>query len=306
MDARYRNTGFFFTAAILTGGTYVANTAGLSYLPPVFFASLRFLIAAGLLLPYVAFRSEPLRPQSRTDYLTILASGGLVVGAANALLFIGQQYTTSATAAILISLSPILSVGLAVAVLPDERLALRGVVGVVLGLLGVGIVAQPTPSNLFSSTMLGIGLLLLAAVALAVGGVALRHLQSSLSSLAVAAWATFVGGIAMLVLSLARGEPVATTAWSRVALLAVIYNGVVATPIGYIAYFSLLESVGPVRVNLLTYVSPLVTAVFGWLLLDEQLSPLTLVGFLVITTGFFLIEYRSLTQEVARLRDVLS
>lgn len=306
MDSRYRNAGFFLTAAILTGGMYVANKAGLPYLPPVFFASLRFLIAAVLLLPYVALRSEPLRPQSRTDYLTILASGGLVVGAANALLFIGQQYTTSATAAILISLSPILTVGLAAAILPNNRLTWRSVFGVILGLVGVGIVAQPNPSNLFSITMVGVGILFLAAVALAVGGVALRHLQGSLSPLAITAWATLVGGVAMLVLSLARGEPVATTSWSRVALLAVMYNGIIATPIGYIAYFSLLESVGPVRVNLLTYVSPLVTAVLGWVLLEEQLSLLTLVGFVVIATGFFLIEYRSLTQEVDRLRRALS
>ncbi|WP_227376250.1 DMT family transporter [Haladaptatus halobius] len=306
MNLRYRDAGLFFTAAMLTGAMYVANKAGLPYLPPVFFASLRFLIAAALLLPYIALRSEPLRPQSHTDYLTILASGGLVVGAANVFLFIGQQYTTSATAAILISLSPILTVGLAAAVLPSNRLTWRSVFGVILGLVGVGIVVHPNPSNLFSITMLGMGILFLAALSLAVGGVALRNLQGSLSSLAITAWATLVGGIAMLVLSLARGEPVAATSWSRVALFAVVYNGVIATPIGYIAYFSLLESVGPVRVNLLTYVSPLVTAVLGWLLLGEQLSLLTLVGFIVIATGFFLIEYRSLTHEVARLRCALS
>lgn len=306
MDSRYRDVGLFLTAATLTGGMYVANKAGLPYLPPVFFASLRFLIAAALLLPYVALRSEPLRPQSRTDYLTILASGGLVVAAANAFLFVGQQYTTSATAAILIGLSPILTVGLAAVVLPSDSLTRQRVSGVGIGLVGVGIVARPDPSNLLSAAILGMGLIFLAALALAVGGVVLRHVQGSLSSLAITAWATLVGGFAMLTLSLARGEPILAASWTSVALLAVVYNGVIATPIGYVAYFSLLETVGPVRVNLLTYVSPLVTALLGWLLLEEQLSLLTLVGFAVITTGFFLIEYQSLTREVARLRRVLS
>lgn len=302
MDSRYRAGGLFLLAAIFTGGMYVANKAGLLYLPPVFFASLRFLIAAALLLPYVALRSEPLRPQSHIDYLTILASGGLVVAAANVFLFVGQQYTTSATAAILISLSPILTVGLAIVVFPSDHFTRRRISGIVLGFVGVGIVAHPNPSNLLSATMFGMGILFLAAVALAVGGVALRYLQSSLSPLAITAWATLVGGIAMLVLSLVQGEPVATTSWSSIALLAIVYNGVIATPISYIAYFSLLDSVGPLRVNLLTYVSPLVTVFFGWLLLGEQLSLLTLVGFAVISTGFFLIEYRSVTQEAARLR----
>lgn len=306
MDSRYRDVGLFLTAATLTGGMYVANKAGLPYLPPVFFASLRFLIAAALLLPYVALRSEPLRPQTHTDYLTILASGGLVVAAANALLFIGQQYTTSATAAILISLSPILAVGLAAVVLTSEHLTRQRISGVIIGLVGVGIVARPDLSNLLSTTILGIGLLFFAALALAAGGVALRYFQSSLSSLAIAAWATLVGGLAMLALSLGRGEPILAASWTSVALLAVVYNGVIATPIGYVAYFSLLETVGPVRVNLITYVSPLVTALLGWLLLGEQLPLLTFVGFAVITIGFFLIEYQSLTREVARLRRMLS
>lgn len=306
MDSSYHNAVLFLIAASLTGGIYVANKAGLPYLPPVFFASLRFLIAAALLLPYVAFRSEPLRPQTQTDYLTLLASGGLVVGAANVFLFLGQQYTTSTMAAIIISLSPILTIGLAAVVFPTDRLTQRRVAGIILGLVGVCIVAHPDPSNPFSVTILGIGLLFLAAVALAIGGVILRHLQGSLSSLAITAWATLIGGIAMFMVSLAHGESIAAISWTSVALLAVIYNGVIATPISYVAYFSLLEAVGPVRVNLLTYVSPLVTAFFGWLLLGERLSVLTLLGFVVISTGFFLIEYRSLVQEFARLRRALS
>lgn len=273
---------------------------------PPFFASLRFLVAAGFLLPYITLRTEPPRPQTRTDYLAILASGGLIVAAANAFLFIGQQYTTSATAAILISLSPILTVGLAASVLPSSTLTGRRVLGVLLGLVGVGIVAHPDPSNLLSATIFGKGLIFLAALALAVGGVALRSLQSTLSPLAITAWATFVGGVAMLALSLGRGEPILTASWSTIALLAVIYNGVIATPLGYVAYFILLETVGPVRVNLLTYVSPLVTAFAGWLLLGEHLRRLTIGGFVVIATGFVLVEYQSLTREATKLRARLS
>lgn len=306
MDYHYRDVGLFLMAATLTGGMYVANKAGLPYLPPVFFASLRFLVAATLLLPYVALRSEPLRPRSHNDYLTIFASGGLVVAAANALLFIGQQYTTSATAAILISLSPILALGLAACILPNERLTRQRISGIIIGLVGVGIVAHPDVSNPLTATVLGVGLLFLAAIALAAGSVALRYFQSSLSSLAIAAWSTLVGGLAMLILSLVRGEPIMATSWTAVAFLAVVYNGVIATPLGYVAYFSLIETVGPVRVNLITYVSPLVTALLGWVLLDEQLSLPTLVGFAIIMAGFFLIEYQRFTREVARLRRRLS
>lgn len=305
VDPRHRDAGLFVVAATLTGGMYVANKAGLPYLPPVFFASLRFLMAAVLLLPYLAFRAEPLRPRTRVDVLAILASGGLIVAAANVFLFVGQQYTTSATAAILISLSPILTVGLAAAFLPSEHLTRCRVSGVVLGFIGVGIVAHPAPSTLLSTTFLGNGLIVLAALALAIGGVVLRSLDRSLSALAIAGWATLVGGLVMFALSLGRGEPILTVSWTPVALLAVVYNGVIATPLGYVAYFTLLDTVGPVRVNLLTYVSPLVTAFAGWILLGEQLALPVIVGFTIISMGFVLVEFQQVLDEAHRIRTAL-
>lgn len=301
MNPRHRNAGLFALAATLTGGMYVANKAGLPHLPPMFFASVRFLVAAGLLLPYLAVRGTPLRPRSRVDVLAISVSGGLVVAAANGFLFVGQQYTTSATAAILISLTPVLTVGLAVVFLPGERLTRSRVAGVLLGFVGVGLVAQPE-LTLVTTTHLGKALIILGALSLALGGVTLRQLPSTLSPLAIAGWATFVGGVGLFGLSLSYGESVLTVSWTSVAVLAVVYNGVIATPLGYVAYFTLLETVGPVRVNLLTYASPLVTSLAGWLLLGESLSPAVAAGFVVIAAGFLLVEYQAVAEDARRLR----
>jgi drug/metabolite transporter (DMT)-like permease len=64
MVIRYRNPTLFGVAAVLIGGTYVATRVGLSYLPPVFFASLRFGFAAIPLLLYVRMRSTQWKPPS--------------------------------------------------------------------------------------------------------------------------------------------------------------------------------------------------------------------------------------------------
>ena len=119
MVVRYRNAVLFGLAAILIGGVYVATKIGLSYLPPVFFASLRFGFAAVPLLIYVRITTPQWQPRTRDDWYTILASGGLVVAAANVFLFVGQQFTTSATAAVIASLSPVLTVGFAVVFLSN-------------------------------------------------------------------------------------------------------------------------------------------------------------------------------------------
>lgn len=56
-----------------------------------------------------------------------------MIAAYHAFLFIGQQWTTSAAAAIIFSLSPILTSGFARVLLTDKRLTLVSVVGLLVG-----------------------------------------------------------------------------------------------------------------------------------------------------------------------------
>lgn len=102
---------FFALSSLFFGGTFVAAKAGLEYFPPLLFVALRFDVAAVLLGGYVLLTSsrEELLPSTRGDFIGILATGGLVIGLANALLFVGQQYATSAVGAIVFSLNPILT-----------------------------------------------------------------------------------------------------------------------------------------------------------------------------------------------------
>lgn len=139
-------------------------------------------------------------------------------------LFIGQQFTTSTTASIIASLSPILTIGFAVVFLSNITLSPRRILGISCGLVGVIIVAQPDLGRLFAANMVGIGLIFVAAVSLAFGSVLMRRYDPSLSTMAVTGWAMLLGGIALFMLSLLLSEPIAHAHWTQIAILAVIYN----------------------------------------------------------------------------------
>jgi len=102
------------------------------------------------MLAYVGLTSSrsELLPRTRGDVGAILATGVLAIGLTNALLFVGQQYVTSAVASIVYSLNPIMTPVFAAFLLSDERLSPRGGAGMGLGLLGVGLVVSPDPANL--------------------------------------------------------------------------------------------------------------------------------------------------------------
>ncbi|KAA9398729.1 DMT family transporter [Haloarcula sp. CBA1130] len=274
-------------ASVLLGGTFVGAKAGLSYLPPLLFVALRFDIAAVVLLSYVVVtRSrDDLLPQTRGDVLAILSTGLFALGLANALIFVGQQSATSAVAAIIFSLNPILTPVFAALLLSDERLSARGGLGMVIGLLGVGLVVSPDPAMLLSG---GIGKLILfaGATSAALGSVLIRWSGGGLSSTVRTAWALPVAAAFCHALSVGMGESLATAVWSPTAIAALLYVGIFAGAIAYIAYFGLLDVTGAIQANLIFYVVPVVSTLGGWAVLGEAITPTAVAGFLTIFTGF--------------------
>jgi len=267
-------------ASVLFGGTFVGAKAGLSYLPPLLFVALRFDIAAVVLLGYVVVtRSrDELLPQTRGDVLAILSTGLFAIGLANALIFVGQQSATSAVAAIVFSLNPILTPVFAAILLSDERLSARGGLGMIIGLLGVGLVVSPDPAMLLSG---GIGKLVLFTVR--------------------TAWALPVAAALCHALSIGTGESAATAVWSPTAIAALLYVGIFAGAVAYIAYFGLLDVTGAIQANLIFYVVPVVSTLGGWAVLGEAITPTAVAGFLTIFAGFAV-----LGSESVDIRELLS
>jgi drug/metabolite transporter (DMT)-like permease len=282
-----RTVAFFALSSLFFGGTFVAAKAGLAYFPPLLFVALRFDVAAAVMLGYVALTTSraDLFPRTRGDVAGILATGVLAIGLTNALLFVGQEYVTSAVAAIIYSLNPIMTPVFAAAMLSDERLSRRGAAGMVLGLVGVGLVASPDPANLLGGAV-GKGILLAGAVSAALGAVLIRRARSTISSTVRVAWGLPVAAALCHLFARASGESPAAIDWTGEAVLALGYVSVFAGVFAYIAYFALIDEAGAIRANLIFYVVPVVSTLGGWALLGETVDALAIAGFLTIFAGF--------------------
>ncbi|MDB9302096.1 DMT family transporter [Halorubrum ezzemoulense] len=286
-----RRTGALLSvSALLFGGTFVAAKAGLAHLPPLFFVAVRFDIGAVVLAAFAATRLSraELRPRTVGDVAGIVATGVLVIGLTNALLFVGQQYVTSGVAAVVFSLNPILTPVFAAVLLGEDGLSVRGFVGMGLGLFGVALVADPDPSALLAGG-LGVPLLFVAAVTSALGAVLIRRADATLSSTARTVWGVPLAAALSHALSIGAGESVSGLSVPPVAIAALLYVGVFSGAIAYLAYFALIDETDATRANLLFYFVPVVSAVGGWALLGETLSVRSLVGFGVIFAGFLLV-----------------
>ena len=293
---RYIYFGQFLFIGLLFGSSFVAIKIGLDYFPPVLLAALRFEIAGLFLLGY-AMRTTCWRPQTRHDLLGVLVSGGMVIGLQNALFNVGVQYTTGAHAAILFSLLPIATTLFTVVLLRDERLDLSGMAGIFLGLIGVTLVIDPRSVAFVDTGLQGYLLIIGAVVAAAFGSVLLRRLTLMLSSLAISASGMILGGLVVHAASLVDGESMSAVHWTPIAVWVLAFLALGASGIGYTLYFNLIDKIGPTRANLTAYVNPVVAAIMEWLLFGVTLSPQTLLGFGVISIGFFILEHQTFITE---------
>ncbi|WP_152418817.1 DMT family transporter, partial [Halalkalicoccus jeotgali] len=186
--SRYRTVASFLLLAVAWGTAFVAIRAGLEYFPPVLFAALRYDLAAAFMLAYAAYATDRPVPRTREEWLAVGIGGTLLIAAYHAFLFVGQQSVTSAMAAVIVSLSPVLTTAFARVLLPSERLAPAGLLGMALGLAGVAILSRPDPGNVLSADVIATGLILAGAAAFALGSVLLRRAEAELPIETLEGW----------------------------------------------------------------------------------------------------------------------
>ena len=304
---RHRVPLLFLATALLFGGTFVAAKAGIAYIPPLLFVSIRFDIATILLLGFVVLTHDRADwiPRTRNDVLGSLAAGVFAIGLTNICLFVGQQYATSAVASIVFSLNPVLTPIFAALLLSDESLPEYGAVGMAVAFVGVALVVGVDPATLLGGDAVGYLILFGGAVCAALGSVLIRWADADYTSIARTAWGVPVGALLCHLVAFGAGEHVSAIEWTPTALLALGYVGLFSGAIAYIVYFGLLDEVGAIRANLAFYAVPVVAAVGGWLLLGESITATTVLGFVVVALGFSILGRKELRVELRRLAAFL-
>ncbi|MFB6218446.1 MAG: DMT family transporter [Halobacteriaceae archaeon] len=300
---RLGDAGLFVVLAAAWGTAFTAIKAGLAFFPPVLFAAIRYDLAGLLMVGYAAYATDRWRPRRRAEWLSVGIGGTLMIGAYHAFLFVGEQGTTSAAAAIVVSLSPILTTGFARALLPDERLGPAGVAGLVVGVAGVVVLSDPDPGNLVDARTASLGLVFVAVAAFALGSVLARRVEDGVPVETMEAWSMLLGAGLLHAASAALGESPAAVRWTAEAALALGYLVVVASALGFLIYFALLDRLGPIEINLVSYAAPVAAAVTGVVFLGETPTLSTVLGFAVITAGFALLKRSALRAELRRLRQ---
>jgi drug/metabolite transporter (DMT)-like permease len=286
-DDDRRNLVLLVVLGLIWGSAYPVIRFGLvSGATPIVFAGARYALAALAIAGLAAVTGVP-RPSARSLSLSALL-GLPIVGIYGLLLYVGEQSTSGGLAAILIGVTPLMTVLFALPVLPGEALRRAGYLGLAIGFLGVFVLVFPPPGVSLATNIWGPIAVLGAAASFALGSVILRVKRPEGESL----WGVsvqFIVATGFLIAVLPSLEPHSSLPLSRDVLLSLAYLVLLPSVAGYALYFSLHHRVGPSRANVVAYVNPVAALSIGTLLFAEPFQWWELAGFALIVIGLTLV-----------------
>ena len=275
----------------LWGTTYIAIVIGLETLPPFIMASIRFILAGGILLCFSMLRGENVWvPGIRKNLLL----GLIILTGGQGLLFWAEQHIPSGYAAIIVSSLPLWYVLLDRThwnIYFKNKLILTGLV---LGFFGILLLFQRyigAPAGTGVLQILGMVAVVAACICWATGTLWYKNHIDQNSIFLNLGWQLIGGFLSSLAIGFASGEfrgfsfaGVSAQSW-----LATVYLAVIGSLVAFIA-FNWLLSVRPAAiVGTYAYVNPVIAVILGWLIADENITFLQIAGMMIILLSAFLV-----------------
>ena len=265
------------------GGSYLFIKVAVEEIEPAPMMFFRLLIAALLLLPFLLVRTGA---RAGLGELRRAARPGLVLGVVNAavpftLIAWGEKHIDSGVAAIANATVPLFIVLLAIKFRPSERASGPRLAGILLGLVGVGVLAGAQPEGGWPAVA-GTLAVVVASLSYAVGSLyAQLHVADTPGP--VLATASTIGGAVVLLPPALLELPDALPGWKPLA--SVLALAVAGTALAQLVLFRMLRLHGPARTSLVTYLLPPTALLYGVVLLDEPLTAAVLGGLGLILLG---------------------
>ncbi len=253
-------------APAIWGSTYFVTVAFLPDGYPLTVSLLRALPAGLLLLLFVR------RLPSTGWYGRIFLLGALNFTIFWTLLFVSAYRLPGGVAATVASVQPLIVIFFARAAL-GTPIRLLAVFAAALGSAGVAtLILTPQASLDPVGVAAGLG----AALSMAGGTVLTRKWKPPVSLLTFTAWQLTAGGLLLLPLALLIEPPLPDLTARHIGGL--VYLGLIGAALTYGLWFRGVARIEPSAVSVLGFLSPLTAVLLGWILLDQSLSVLQMMG----------------------------
>jgi drug/metabolite transporter (DMT)-like permease len=266
---------------LIWGSTYLGIKFVIETMPPFASASIRFLIAGGVMYLFRRLRGDP--APTRKEWRAAAIVGLLLLAGGNGAVVWAEQTVPSGLVALMIGTTPLWIVlldylrpwrlfGIETQFARPRPLAL---LGVVIGFVGVAFLVlggNPVDGKI---DPVGAGVVIFGTISWASGSVYGRSAKLPASPLLGTGMEMLIGGVGLGVLAALSGDwlRLDLAAVTRESWLALLYLIVVGSWIGFSAYVWLLKNAPLPLVSTYAYVNPVVAIILGALIAGEPITP---------------------------------
>ena len=240
--------------------------------------AMRYLIASAVMLPVWLYRGRPLPDRSDLGLVALLGLFGFCFY--NLGINFGEKTVDAGTGSLLISFQPIIVIIIGV-LLRRETVSLVSWIGILISMAGVIMTAIGGSAGL--TLNFGTILILGAALSSAIQTLINKALTRRYHALDVTTWAIWIGTLGLLPFSHDL-----LGAWGQLStngLLHLVFLGVVPAALCYTLFAWVLTRVPIATAMSSVYAIPVFSLIFGWSMLGEQPTALTLIGGAVTIVG---------------------
>ncbi len=272
------------------GSTFLAIRVGVREVPPFLLASMRFLVAGGVLYGWMRARGTPSPTAREWRSASFLAL--LIFVFDYGLLFWAERRVPSGIAAVMMATIPVFMALGEIVILRTQRLTARLALALLVGMAGVAVLVGHSVSLGGAPVdTAGACALIFAAISWSAAASLSRKLPLPAAKAMSSGAQMLAGGVLLMLAAALLGEfhGFHVQAVSREAWLALGYLIVAGSIAGFTAYVWLIHHESPTKVGTYAYVNPVVAVLVGYFFGGEALGTRIVVGTLLVLVSVVVI-----------------
>lgn len=280
----------YLALGLVWGCSFIFIELGLVFLSPFGVTFVRCALGAITLLIFAKARKVEL-PKGKAIWKKLWVVAMLLNVVPGVLFAFAQQYITSALAGIINATTPLMTLIFMLLIFREEKIKREQVYGLLIGALGV-MTVMGVWKELGGNQLIGIIALL---IAVSCYGASYPYSTRNVIPLglkpeALATGQLLMAAVALLPLFIFDGF--SSNNYESRSIIAMLCLGIFGSGFAYIWNFSVTAAAGSAIGSTVTYITPVVAVIVGWLYLNEEIVWHEPVGALVVIIGALLSQGR--------------
>ena len=280
----------YLALGLVWGCSFIFIELGLVFLSPFGVTFVRCALGAITLLIFAKARKVGL-PKGKSIWKKLWVVAMLLNVVPGVLFAFAQQYITSALAGIINATTPLMTLIFMLLIFREEKIKREQVYGLLIGALGVMTVVGVW-KELGGNQLIGVIALL---IAVSCYGASYPYSTRNVIPLGLKPEALATGQLLMATMTLLPLfiiDGFSSDNYATQSIIAMLCLGIFGSGFAYIWNFSVTAAAGSAIGSTVTYITPVVAVIVGWLYLNEEIAWHEPAGALVVIIGALLSQGR--------------